>query len=190
MAPGPSTMIAGPSSVVAGPSSMVPGPSSAIPGPSSMLIEPSFVVLRLSPVTSRLVCEDHRRGSGHRDGPDSKRNACAAVHSSKHRNLSLVASEQFHAVLTGRPHAEVAELWRSCSHTVNGARHSYATWRDRPALSVSHRSALASIEPPRPAERHGEPQGRERERADTRCQHAGESVSLRFAHPPGAGNLF
>src|ERR1700684_3513978 len=35
-------------------------------------------------------------------------------------NLSLVASELSHVVLTGHRCAEVAELWRSCGYVVNG----------------------------------------------------------------------
>jgi hypothetical protein len=35
-------------------------------------------------MTSRWVREDHRCGSSNRNGPDSKRNACATVYSSEH----------------------------------------------------------------------------------------------------------
>jgi len=46
-----------------------------------------------SSMISRRVCEDSRRGSSDRDDPGGKRNACAAVYSSEHENLSLVAGE-------------------------------------------------------------------------------------------------
>ena len=75
------------SSVIPRPSSMVPVASTVIAGPSSVLLEPSFVVAGLLSMTSRWVCEDHRRGRSDRDGPDGKRNARAAVHSSKHETL-------------------------------------------------------------------------------------------------------
>jgi hypothetical protein len=85
---GPSSVAAGMfSSVIPRPSSMVSRPSSMVLGASSVIDGTSFVVAGLPSVTSRWIREDHRRGSSDRDGPDGKRNARAAMHSSKHETL-------------------------------------------------------------------------------------------------------
>jgi len=66
------------------PSSMVSVMLSVVFSASSAACGIPFVIAGLPSMTSRWIREDHRRGSSYGDCPDRKRNAGAAVYSSKH----------------------------------------------------------------------------------------------------------
>ncbi len=70
--------------IPARPSSMVSVMLSVVLGVSSVACGISFVIAGLPSMISRWIREDHRRGSSYGDCPDRKRNARAAVYSSKH----------------------------------------------------------------------------------------------------------